>query len=165
VPTAPDTIGNWSSGELQKVIRDMVALLAPSHLVSLTVDDLIVVGTTVLEGTVTYASRASFFTVGTSGQPGFLAGSSAFGGAYQAPAFIKTEDGWVRMRGSAKGGTIGSSWIQLPPGFRPASTVAFATAGSGVVGIVEVDKNGNVTPLSPATNTRVSFDNIQFKTS
>lgn len=163
MPQAQDTIGNWSSAELQRVIREAVAILAPDHLASLTVDDLIVVGSTILQGSVTYSTKASFFTIGSTGQPGFLAGSSAYGGVYQAPAYIKTEDGWVRMRGSAKSGPIGSPWLQLPPGFHPANTVAFPSAGSGVVGIIEVDKNGNVTPLAPLTNTRVSFDGIQFK--
>jgi hypothetical protein len=163
VPLQPDTIGGWTVSEFQKQVREMVNLLAPTNLGALTVDDLIVVGSLTAQGSVTYSSKNSFFTIGASGQPGFLNSWVAYGAPYQAPAFIKTEDGWVRPRGSMKSGTVGSAAFQLAPGFRPANTVAFATAGSGVVGIVEIDKNGNVTPLSPSTNTRVSLDGIQFK--
>ena len=43
--------------------------------------------------------------------------------------------------------------------------VEFPAAGSAVAGVIEVDKNGNITPLAPLTNTRVSLDGIQFKAS
>lgn len=163
MPQAPDTIGSWSESQLAKYVRDAVQLLKPDHLPSLTVDDLIVVGSTTLEGSVVYSTRASFFTFGVGGQPGFLNSWVKYGTPYQDPAFIKTEDGWVRLRGSAKSGVIGSPLTQLAPGYRPANTVAFPAAGSGVAGIVEIDKNGLITPLSPLTNTRVSLDGIQFK--
>jgi hypothetical protein len=160
-----DTIGNWPPEQLQKVIREAVAQLTPTNIPALTVDDLIVRGTTTLVGAVTYSSKAAFFTIGSTVQIQFLNGWVRSGTPYQDPSYIKTEDGMVRARGSAKSGTIALPLAQFPPGFRPANTVAFPAAGSGVVGIIEVDKNGNITPLAPLTNTRVSLDAIQFKAS
>ena len=160
----PDTIGNWTSTQFLKTLRDYIQRFPPDHLTSLTVDDLIVAGTLVARGNVTYSSKLQFSTVGASGQPAaFLNGWVKFGTPYLDPAYIKTEDGWVRMRGAAKSGSVTSALTILPPGSRPAATVSFAVAGNGLVGFIDIQKDGQVIPQAPLTNVRVHLDGIQFK--
>lgn len=158
-----DTIGNWDSTQLQRVVREIVSLYPPDHLSGLTVDDLTVAGTFTAQGSVTYSLRSTINTIGASGQVAFANSWVNGGSPYFAAAYTKTEDGWVRLRGAIKSGSIGSAAFVLPPGVRPSSTSRHAVVSNSVFGIVDIDKTGNVIPQSPSSNALVSLDGIQFK--
>lgn len=158
-----DTIGNWDSSQLQRVVRELIAQYPPDHLNGLSVDDLTVVGSFTAKGSVTYSLRSTLNTIGASGQVGYANSWVNGGSPYFAAAYTKTEDGWIRMRGAIKSGTIGLAAFVLPPGARPAATSRHAVVSNSVFGIVDIDKNGQVIPQSPSSNVLVSLDGIQFK--
>lgn len=82
-----------------------------------------------------------------------------FGAPYGTVAYYKDTTGVVRMKGCAKSGTA-SLVTTLPAGYRPASTIRFATVINGVFGYVQIDSSGNVTSSS---NNPVFFDVVQFR--
>lgn len=160
---AAETIGNWDSSQLQRVVRELINLYPPDHLNSLSVDDLTVVGGFTAKGSVTYSLRSTLNTIGASGQVAF-ANSWVNGGApYFAASYTRTEDGWIRLRGAVKSGSVGSAAFVLPPGARPSSTSRHAVVSNSVFGIVDITSGGSVIPQSPSSNVLVSLDGIQFK--
>lgn len=156
-----DTIGSWDSSQLQKVIRDMIQQFPPDHFTGLTIDDLVITDSLSITGKVTYASNATIYNVGTSGQVGFTNGWAQGGAPYFGAGYLKTEDGWVRLRGAVKSGTVGQSAFPLPPGFRPASTSRHVSVQNAAFGILDVTSAGLVIPQT--SNVLVSLDGIQFK--
>lgn len=125
--------------------------------------------------------------VGAPGQPGFLNGSSNFGGTSgintQAVGFWKDHEGVVHLQGLLKTGAGGPVAFTLPPGYRPASgTVLFfnvfcSGAGCAEEGKVQsgtllvagsststegVDLSGGVVTIAVA-ETAVSLDGITFR--
>jgi len=163
VPFPPDTIANMTQAELAKTIRESIERLLPTHIPSLTVDDLVVMGSLTVQGTTSYPQNTTFTLVGASGQPGFLNGWGNAGGVNTSAGFLKTEAGYVNLQGAITAGTVGSPAFVLPPGYKPASTVAFSISSNGAAGIVTIDSSGNVTPVSPSSNVLVRLDGIQFK--
>lgn len=162
MPQQPDTIGSWDSSQLQKVIRDMIQQFPPDHFTGLTVDELTVTTAMSVTGKITYPSNSTLYKVGTSGQVGF-ANSWAKGGApYLDPGYMKTEDGWARLFGAVKSGTVTAAAFTLPPGFRPSATSRHVSVQNGAFGIVDVTSAGLVIPQT--SNVIVSLDGIQFKT-
>lgn len=158
-----DNIGGWDSTQLQKVVRELIAVYAPDHLGGLTVDDLIVSGSLTAQGTITYSRWVDINVVGASGQAAY-ANSWVNGGAPYFPAgYTRTADGWIRLRGAIKSGTVGLAAFVLPPAYRPSSTSRHAVVSNALFGIVDIDKTGNVIPQSPSSNALVSLDGIQFK--
>lgn len=160
---APDTIGNWTTTEFQRVVRELILQNPPDHLGGLSVDDLTVIGSLTAQGTITYSLRSTLSTVGASGQPGFLNSWVNGGAPYRAAGYTKTEDGWIRLHGSVKNGSVGSAAFALSPGFRPTATSRHAVASNAVFGIVDITSAGLVIPQSPSSNVIVSLDGIQFK--
>lgn len=159
-----DTIGNWSEATLAKVIRESIERLLPTHIPSLTVDDLVVAGSLTINGTTSFTQHQTFSLVGGTGQPGFLNGWVNSVTAGDTPAgFLKTESGYVNLQGAITTGTVGSAAFVLPPGYRPPTNVAFAVTSNGAAGIVTIDSGGNVTPVTPSSNVLVRLDGIQFK--
>ncbi|OMC73017.1 hypothetical protein BK121_08900 [Paenibacillus odorifer] len=86
-------------------------------------------------------------------------------GSSNAPYYYKDTLGFVHIRGMVKSGVNGSPILTLPPGYRPSATagiesISVSNNGSGVlIGNVEVDYKGRVTPYSGGT-TWLSLDNI-----
>ncbi|OME00001.1 hypothetical protein BSK60_33640, partial [Paenibacillus odorifer] len=82
-----------------------------------------------------------------------------------APYYYKDTLGFVHIRGMVKSGVNGSPILTLPPGYRPSATagiesISVSNNGSGIlIGNVEVDYKGRVTPYSGGT-TWLSLDNI-----
>lgn len=164
MPQQPDTIGTMTHSELAKIIRESIERLLPTHIPSLTVDDLVVAGSLTVSGTTNFTQHQTFSLVGGTGQPAFLAGWVNSVAAGDTPAgFLKTESGYVNLQGAITTGTVGSTAFVLPPGYRPPTNVAFAITSNGAAGIVTVDSGGNVTPVSPSSNVLVRLDGIQFK--
>lgn len=158
-----DTIAQMSSADLQRTIREAIQVYAPDHFGGLTVDDLVVAGTLVAQGTITYSRWVNINVIGASGQAPYL-NSWVNGGAPYFPAgWTRTEDGWIRLRGAVKSGSVGSAAFVLPPGARPSSTSRHAVVSNALFGIVDITSGGLVIPQSPSSNALVSLDGIQFK--
>jgi hypothetical protein len=163
MPQPADSIGNWDSTQLQKVVRELITIYAPDHLGGLTVDDLIVAGSLTVQGTIVLSRFLNINVIGASGQAGY-ANSWVNGGApYFPAAYTNTADKWVRLRGAIKSGTLGLAAFVLPPGSRPSSTSRHAVVSNALFGIVDITSAGLVIPQSPSSNVLVSLDGIQFK--
>ncbi|MNB94273.1 hypothetical protein D3C75_414240 [compost metagenome] len=96
--------------------------------------------------------------------PTLLNGWETYGSG-NAPYYYKDTLGFVHIGGMVKSGVNGSPILTLPPGYRPSATagiesISVSNNGSGVlIGNVEVDYKGRVTPYSGGT-TWLSLDNI-----
>jgi hypothetical protein len=109
-------------------------------------------------------------TVWTNFYSGFLLSWGAYGGAYAYPSYKKDALGNVRLRGSMKGGNIGT-FATLPAGLRPAATLGFPVLGwNGTttgLGYLTVSNTGALTiwlPSStPAFNNWVALDGITWQ--
>lgn len=80
-----------------------------------------------------------------------------------APRYRKNPFGQVRLSGLIKNGTIGSSAITLPVGYRPAQTVELLGSANGALGGVAITSGGLVIPFN-GSNTYVALDEIEFDT-
>lgn len=99
-------------------------------------------------------------------------GWSSYGSPFAAPAYIKTSGGVVFLKGLIRDGTLtnGTVVAQLPPGFRPNTTVtvpvtARTSSGTNGAAIVQILTNGDVTIWyvnNNATTDWVSLDGIGF---
>jgi hypothetical protein len=75
------------------------------------------------------AAPEALHMVGAPGEPLFQNGWVNYGPENEPVAFYKDHEGVVHLIGKTKGGPVGSVIFQLPPGYRPASSVAdFAVA-------------------------------------
>lgn len=161
---ADATIGTWTETQLAKYIRDSVNLLAPDNLTSLMVDDLTVVDSLTVSGSVNMGRK--LLTVGVSGSPVFTNGWVPLLGGYAPPAFWIDENGIVYLEGAAKSGTVGTTAWVLPPGYRPDQSRIFPAFSNNVGGLVQVTSGGLVQPLAVGTASNASyfFDGIMFRT-
>lgn len=103
--------------------------------------------------------------VGNTGEAAYQNAWTFYGAPYSKAAYVKTPDGWVRLFGVIKNGTVGSPAFFLPPGYRPdpdALPGPFAVDSNGAFGRVDIDPNGAVTPKLPSSNTSVSLEGITF---
>lgn len=101
--------------------------------------------------------------VGSTGQPAYTNGWAIYGAPYPKAAFVKDVNGWIRLLGVIKSGTLGTSAFTLPPGYRPKVTPGpFAVVSNGGFGRVDVGADGTVTPQSPSSNLSVSLEGIAF---
>lgn len=159
------TIGQWTESDLAKYIRESIERLLPSHIPSLTVDDLIIAGSLKVETSLVSFGR-NVFTVGSSGASPFTNGWHALGSGWAPPAYWKDEDGIVHLEGMGAGGTLGLAMFPLPPGYRPEKDRVFAVVSNSTFGAVQVTASGNVIPLAvgSATNAAYSLDGITFRT-
>lgn len=80
--------------------------------------------------------------------------------------YQKSGDGWVRFRGLAKNGTIGTTMFTLPVGFRPdwrqSADQHWAVASNGAFGFVTVSGNGIVN-CGVGSNIWIDFSTVAFK--
>lgn len=87
------------------------------------------------------------------------------GGAFANAGYIRDPAGRVHLRGAIHAGTLGSSALTLPAGFRPAvARVYMASNGGAAGGAVSVLIDGTVIPASSFTggNAFISLDGIAF---
>jgi hypothetical protein len=152
-----------SSSDLQRTIREAINVYAPDHLGGLTVDDLIVAGTLTVQGSIILSRFLNINVVGASGQAGYANAWVNGGAPYFPAAYTRSADGWERLRGAVKSGTLGLAAFVLPPGHRPSSTSRHSVVSNGAFGIVDITSAGLVIPQSPSSNVLVSLDGIQFK--
>lgn len=104
-------------------------------------------------GAVASVAQEAWHIVGAAGEPAFQNGNVWYG-AFEKPAFRKTPDGVVKLRGVIKGtGTVGAIFT-LPAGYRPSGIRIFSSRGTFGAGPVEqsaridIATNGDVTPQS-----------------
>ena len=105
---------------------------------------------------------ATFEAIGALGSPAFQNSWVAHGSGYSTPGYVKDGFNQIKLKGTVKTGTIGSSIFTLPVGSRPAETMTYLCS-SGVASpdacSVEVRNNGLVVPIN-GDNARISLDSI-----
>lgn len=158
------TIGNWTEGDLLKVLRTQIPFLLPTHLAQLVVDDLRINNKIYVGDQIEFDHYDTFYVVGASGQPAFTNSWVVAGSPYYSAAFAKDAEGFTHLRGAIKNGTVGQAAFTLPPGYRPGATVRVPVVSNGAFGIVDITSGGAVIPQSPSSTLLVGLDNIIFKT-
>jgi hypothetical protein len=164
MPVLPsNTIGDWTVTLLTKFLEDWFRNHPLPPITQLRVDSLEVHDDLTVHDQVTFEGL-DLHVIGNTGEPAFANSWTFYGAPYSKAAYIRTPDGWVRLTGVIKLGTVGSSAFTLPPGYRPAVAPGpFAVVSNGVFGRVDVGTDGTVTPISPSNNTSVSLEGITFK--
>ena len=103
-------------------------------------------------------------------RPALLNGWTSFSPTHQEPQYRLRPDGMVELRGSVKGGTVGTTTpiLRLPPGFRPNLVRSFGittgdpTASAGELFVFPGSSDGNVA-LGKGSNTKVNLNGILFE--
>lgn len=114
-----------------------------------------------------YFADVNWHEVGALGEPAFENSWVSFdgGSTYTTPRFRLDSEGWVKLSGLAKSGTLGSAIFTLPVGYRPLRDWFCTSLANNVIGYVKVAAaTGAVTVSSPGggTNAFVSLDNAYF---
>lgn len=102
--------------------------------------------------------------VGTTGEPGFENSWVNFGSTNDTAAFAQQSDGWVRLKGSVKSGSVGVPLFTLPEGYRPPYLWGAAVICFGSVCYININTAGQV--YAPASgnpnNVLLCLDGITF---
>lgn len=71
----------------------------------------------------------------------------------ESPAFCRTADGFVAIKGVVAGGSVGStdSIFILPFGYRPLYRVSLPTITNTGIGQIDIEPTGEVRPISGGT--------------
>jgi hypothetical protein len=160
-----DSIGNWTSTQLVKFIKEIFQRDPPDQIPRTSIDELIVSTKLRVADTIEFLKNPYYSKVASSGSvdPYFKNSWVNYGSPYNPAGYWLDPLGVVHLRGVLKTGTVGSAAFTLPPGVRPANTELFVCISNGAVGRVEVSASGDVTPLSPSSNVYVSLDGITYK--
>jgi hypothetical protein len=87
-----------------------------------------------------------------------------YGAPYNSAAYTLTDDGWVRLRGLVKSGTLDTSIFTLPVGYRPPAQCLFPISTSpDTVGRVDVHADGRVMATTGNVSW-MSLDGLAFAT-
>lgn len=96
----------------------------------------------------------------------FQNGWKHYGAPYAVPAYTKSADGMVLLKGLLNGGSSADATITtLPAGYCPADRLLLATASSAVWSRLDIVRNGDGTcSLVPAagSTTWITLDNIHY---
>lgn len=103
-------------------------------------------------------------TIGAWQSPTLLNGWLNYGTPLSPVGYCVDSLGIVRLRGTVKSGTVGSTTpiFTLPAGFLPPYELIFPVVSNQTIGRVDVDSSGNVT-VQVGTNSYVSLDGISFR--
>jgi hypothetical protein len=147
-------ISEWNVSTLTKFIREFFEKDPPLNLSNLTVEELRVIEKlTVDKRSVFGAVRLT--TVGRPGAPAFQNSWVNFDSGYAQAGYWKDPTGVVYLKGRIKSGTLNTTAFNLPPGFRPpGGSEQFAVVSNGALGVLEVQSDGDVIPVS---GSNVSF--------
>lgn len=157
-------VGDLDKSSLIRLIRNVFEQEPPRTPSALAVEELVVNRLLIVNDEVRFAKKPNFERVGGTGSAGFLNSWDDFGSPYLSVAYWLDPLGFTHLRGVVTAGTVGSPAFRLPPGLRPPATAGpFAVVSNDVFGQVEVDSDGNVTPLAPSNNASVSLFGISFK--
>lgn len=164
MPLPVSKIGDWTTTQLVKFIKDILENQPPRNLPSAIITNAKVTGTLEIDGDLTFPTDPNFHVIGSTGAPPFTNGWLNWGPPYHDVGYWKDPLGFIHLRGTLKSGTVGSAAFTLPPGMRPALTAGpFIVFSNGAAGRVDVGADGTVTPLSPSNNANVVLDGIYFK--
>jgi hypothetical protein len=110
-------------------------------------------------------TQEAWSEIGAVGKPAFTNSWVNYGSSYNTAGYMKDSLGFVHLKGLIKSGTIGSSALTLPAGYRPAKYEIFAPANVNTIaaGRLNLQTDGTVVPASPSTNGWVSLDGVVFK--
>jgi hypothetical protein len=160
---AEQTLNDLTVTWLSRFIQQQLTLYPVKSLDTFQVESLEVVNNLIIDQAVTFKAFKDWSFVGVVGQPAFTASWVNYGAPYANAGFKLTPDGGVKLHGTIKNGTLGSSAFTLPPGFRPPAPIPFIVLSNGVAGRVDVGADGTVTPISPSSNLSVVLDQIIFQ--
>jgi len=156
-------LGDLTVTWLTKFITDRLERYPIDFLLKLVADELVVMKKLTVAEKVEFLNHSTFSFVGSTGKPAFANSWVNYGAPYSNAGYLKDSDGWVRLVGVIKTGTVGSTAFTLPPGFRPVASKALSTMSNAVFGRVDIGSDGTVKPVSPSNNASVVLDNLMFK--
>jgi hypothetical protein len=157
------TLSDLTVSWLTRFIQQQLQLYPVTSLETFTAEELTVVNKLIVQDLVDFQGYKTLRFVGASGQPAYSNSWVSYGAPYANGSFLLGPDNFVRLHGTIKNGTLGSSAFTLPPGYRPSATIPFLVLSNGAAGRVDVGADGTVTPLSPSSNLSVVLDQIIFQ--
>jgi hypothetical protein len=160
------TIGDWTTTQLVKFIKDILENQPPRNLPSAIIGDASVNGTLAIKGKVSFPGNTDFRIIGAAGEPTFKNSWVNWGPPFFDAGYWHDPMGFVHLQGIIKSGTVGSPAFTLPPGLWPAATAGPFSVNSNSTsgaGRIDVSSNGDVTPMLPAVNGWVSLHGVYFK--
>jgi hypothetical protein len=164
VPVAGEqTLGDLTVSWLTRFLQQQLQLYPVTALESFQAEELTVVNKLTVQDLVDFQGYKTFRFIGTTGQPAFANSWVNYGAPYANASFLLGPDGYVRLHGTIKTGTLGSAAFTLPPMYRPAAAIPFLVLSNGAAGRVDVGSDGTVTPIAPSSNLSVVLDQIIFK--
>lgn len=158
-----NTIGDWDPSTLTRFIKDILTNQPVQQLSYLLVDSLEVRQRLQANDQAIFEKQRVINYIGQVGQPAFVNAWVNFGGSYEGAGYLRTVDGFVRLFGVIKSGTVGNSAFTLPPGYRPTTLKTLPTLSNNAIGRVDIDTAGVVTPQTPSSNVWVVLDGLTFK--
>jgi hypothetical protein len=163
--SGPDKIGEWTTTQLVKFIRDLLQNAPPDFLPLLKAEEVEVFKQLTIRDKVAVTREAAFREIGKPGQPTFSNGWVNFAGGWRPAGFWRSPFHMVYLRGLIKSGTVGQAAYTLPPAFRPSEPESFPVISNAALGRVSVFTDGTVVPETPSSNTWVSLSGIVFRAS
>jgi hypothetical protein len=164
MPLPESNIGEWTTTQLVKFIKDILENQPPRNLPNVVIGSARINGDLALKGRVTFPGDPNFHPIGATGAPPFTNAWVNWGAPNFSAGYWIDPFGFVHLQGVIKSGTVGSSAFTLPPGLRPLATAGpFAVMSNGAVGRVDVGADGTVTPITPSSNVYVSLHGVIFQ--
>jgi hypothetical protein len=164
MPLPVAKIGDWTTTQLVRFIRDILETQPPQNFPTAIVGDAKITSSLEVTGTIAFPKNPDFHDIGVAGEPAFQNGWTSWGSPYFPVGYWLDPLGFVHLRGTLKSGTVGSAAFTLPPGLRPALDAGpFIVLSNGAAGRVDVGSDGTVKPTSPSNNTYVVLDGIYYR--
>ena len=112
-----------------------------------------------------YSSDRSIKRVVDAGAPAAAFTNSwvNYGAPFATAKYWFDREGNVHLEGGIKSGTLATSALTLPVGYRPSASQVFAVSANGAIGVITIAANGTVV-MSVASATYTSLDGIAFQT-
>jgi hypothetical protein len=156
------SLSGWTDTQLVKFVKKVFDENPPGFIPQATIDELAVVKL-IVEDQLLFAkgAKSDWHIFGQAGAPAFT-NAWVWDGVGYPPAVWKDPFGIVRLRGTAKTGTIGTSIATLGPGFRPNYPMRFPVESNGALGVLLIGTDGTLT-AAVGSNVRFSLDGIHFK--
>jgi len=101
--------------------------------------------------------------VGVGSNPAFLNSWVNYGAGWDTAAFAKQSDGWVRMKGLIKNGTINSNFFILPEEYRPPFLWGATVLANDVNQQITIQSNGAII-ANAGTNAYISLNGATWPT-
>lgn len=103
--------------------------------------------------------------IGAAGEPTFTNSWVNYGAPYDTAAFIKQNDGWVRLKGLVKNGTSASAaMFTLPAGYLPPFDIYATTMANGIAARLRITSAGVVSMSAGGATPYASLNGVTFPT-